>query len=125
MQGKNQEIKWLKDERANITEETIWASKVQKVEPNSQLQHTNAKITRLEAKYSRQAPLIKVIQEESTSTRSKAHQWREVAQQRTASLSNLQEKEKKGLTQIAKICEEKDRAMDKLNEFQAMINYYQ
>ena len=40
---KNQEIKRLKDERANITEETIRASKVQKVEPNSQLRHTNAK----------------------------------------------------------------------------------
>ena len=64
------------------------------------------------------------MQEKSTLTRSKAHQWREFAQQRTASLSNLQEKEKKGLAQIAKICEEKDRAMDKLNEFQAMINYY-
>ena len=68
--------------------------------------------------------MIKAIQEELTLTRSKAQQWREVAQQRTASLSNFQENERKGLAQMAKICEEKDRAMDELNEFQAMINYY-
>ena len=68
--------------------------------------------------------MIKAMQEELTLTRSEAHQWQEVAQQQTASLSNFQEKEKKSLAQIAKICEEKDRAMDELNELQAMINYY-
>ncbi|KAL2330662.1 hypothetical protein Fmac_018243 [Flemingia macrophylla] len=50
--------------------------------------------------------------------------WWEVAQQRTTSLSEFCEKEKKGLAQISRICEERDRAIDKVNELQALIGFY-
>ena len=122
---KDHEIERLKDECANITEESIRAAKAQKVEPSSQLRSINAKIARLEAEHSRQAQLIMDMQEDLTMTRSEAQQWWEVAQQQTTSLSNFQEKEKRGLAQMTKICEEKDRAMNELNELQAMISYYQ
>lgn len=77
---KDHEIERLKDECANLNEEATRASKMPKVEPSSQLQEVNAKITRLEAEHARQAQLIKDMQDDLLLTRSDAQQWREVAQ---------------------------------------------
>ncbi|KAL2330664.1 hypothetical protein Fmac_018245 [Flemingia macrophylla] len=60
-----------------------------------------------------------MMQEDLTLTRSDAQKWWEIAQQRTTSLSELKEKEKKGLAQMQRICEEKDRALDNMNELNA------
>ncbi|XP_020206436.1 uncharacterized protein LOC109791539, partial [Cajanus cajan] len=74
---KDHEIERLKDECANLNEETTRASKMPKVEPSSQLQEVNAKIAHLEAEHARQAQLIKNMQEDLLLTRSDAQQWRE------------------------------------------------
>ncbi|KAL2334567.1 hypothetical protein Fmac_015780 [Flemingia macrophylla] len=121
---KDQEIEWLKDECANINEKFIRATKMQKVNPDSQLQEVTEKIAHLEAEHTKQAKLIKTMQEDFTLTRSEAQKWWEVAQQGTTSLSKFCEKERKGLAQISRICEERDRAIDKVNELQDLISFY-
>ncbi|KAL2325763.1 hypothetical protein Fmac_024821 [Flemingia macrophylla] len=105
---KDQEIERLKDECANINEKTTRATKMQKTDPNSQLREVSAKIAHLEAEHAKQTQLIKMMQEDLTLTRSEAQQWREVSQQRTVRLSQFREKEKRGLAQIGRICEERD-----------------
>ncbi|KAL2340344.1 hypothetical protein Fmac_008284 [Flemingia macrophylla] len=121
---KDQEIERLNDEYTNIYEKVIRVTKMQKVDPGSQLQEVTAKIAHLEAKHAKQAQLIKMMQEELALTRSEAQKWWEVAQQRTTSLSEFREKEKKGLAHIGRICEEMNRAIDKVNELQALISFY-
>ncbi|KAL2319173.1 hypothetical protein Fmac_033049 [Flemingia macrophylla] len=65
-----------------------------------------------------------MMQEDLTMTRSEAQKWWEVTNKRSASLSEFREKEKKGLAQIGRLCEERDRAIDKANELQALISFY-
>ncbi|KAL2325747.1 hypothetical protein Fmac_024805 [Flemingia macrophylla] len=65
-----------------------------------------------------------MMQEDLTLTRSEAQKWSKVSQQRTISLSEFHEKERRGLAQIGRICEERDRAIDKVNELQALISFY-
>ncbi|KAL2322303.1 hypothetical protein Fmac_026682 [Flemingia macrophylla] len=121
---KDQEIERLKNECADFNEEAIQAAKVQKLNSDSRLQEVTAKIAHLEAEYAKQAQLIKMMQDDLTMTRSEAQKWWEVAHKRSTSLSEFQEKEKKGLAQIGQLCEERDRAIDKANELQALISFY-
>ncbi|KAL2325869.1 hypothetical protein Fmac_024927 [Flemingia macrophylla] len=65
-----------------------------------------------------------MMQEDLTLTRSEAQKWWEVAQQRITSLSEFREKEKRGLAHIGRIYEERDQAIDKVNELQALISFY-
>ncbi|KAL2334005.1 hypothetical protein Fmac_015218 [Flemingia macrophylla] len=65
---KDQEIGLLKDECANINEKAIRATKMLKVNPNSQLQEVTEKIAHLEAEHTKQAKLIKIMQEDLTLT---------------------------------------------------------
>ncbi|KAL2318764.1 hypothetical protein Fmac_032640 [Flemingia macrophylla] len=53
-----------------------------------------------------------------------AQKWWEVAHKRSTSLSEFRENEKKGLAQIGRLCEERDRAIDKANELKALISFY-
>ncbi|KAL2344572.1 hypothetical protein Fmac_005857 [Flemingia macrophylla] len=121
---KDQEIEQLKNECADFNEEAILAAKVQKLNLDSRLQEVTAKIAHLEAEHEKQAQLIKMMQDDLTMTRSEVQKWWEVAHKRSTSLYEFREKKKKGLSQIGRICEERDRAIDKANELQALISFY-
>ncbi|KAL2322291.1 hypothetical protein Fmac_026670 [Flemingia macrophylla] len=122
---KDQEIEQLKDECAATHEEVTRATKIQKVDSGNQLQEALKKIAQLKAERAQQAQLIKMVQDDLTLNRSDALKWWEIAQKRTTSLLEFKKKDKKGLEQMRQICEEKDRAIDKTNELDVLIRYYQ
>ncbi|KAL2325975.1 hypothetical protein Fmac_025033 [Flemingia macrophylla] len=105
---KDQDIEQIKEECTATHEEVTHATKIQKVDSGSQLHEALKKIVQLESECAQQAQLIRMMQDDLTLTRSNVQKWWEVAQQRTTSLSEFKEKEKKGLAQMRHICEEKN-----------------
>ena len=58
-------------------------------------------------------------------TQSDAQKWWEVTHKHGASLSELREKEKNGLAQFGQICQERDRAIERANDLEALIVYHE
>ncbi|CAJ1947830.1 unnamed protein product [Sphenostylis stenocarpa] len=88
---------------------------------DSQLQEITAKTAHLEAESAKQAQKIKELSEGLLKARLDICQEREANRRLTKSLSELRHKEKEGLAQYSQVLQEKDRAIEKLDELQALV----
>ncbi|CAJ1938837.1 unnamed protein product [Sphenostylis stenocarpa] len=122
-QGKknDHEIERLKDQCADANEQAIRTSKTTRTSSDSQLQEITAKTAHLEAESAKQVQTIKELSEGLLKARLDIRQEREANRRLTKSLSELRHKEKEGLAQYSQVLQEKDRAIEKLDELQALV----
>ncbi|CAJ1972084.1 unnamed protein product [Sphenostylis stenocarpa] len=118
---KDHEIERLKDQCADANEQAIRASKTVRTSSDSQLQKITAKIAHLEAESAMQAQTIKELSEGLLKAQIDIRQERETNRKLSKSLSELRHKEKEGLAQYGQVLQEKDRAVEKLDELQALV----
>ncbi|CAJ1938736.1 unnamed protein product [Sphenostylis stenocarpa] len=76
---------------------------------------------RLEAESAKQAQTIKDLLQDLTRTRSEIRQEREANRRLNKSLAELRCKERDGLAQYDQVLQEKDQALAKLDELQALV----
>ncbi|CAJ1968133.1 unnamed protein product [Sphenostylis stenocarpa] len=118
---KDHEIERLKDQCADSNEQAIRASKAARTSSDSQLQEIIAKTARLEAESAKQALTIKDLLQDLTKARLEIRQEREANRRLNKSLAKLHCKERDGLAQYDQVLQEKDRALAKLDELQALV----
>ncbi|CAJ1974970.1 unnamed protein product [Sphenostylis stenocarpa] len=118
---RDHEIERLKDQCADANEQAIRASKTARTSSDNQLQEITARLAHLEAESAQQAQTIKELSEQLLQPRLDLRQERENNRKLNRGLYELRIKDKSGLAQYDQVLQEKDRAVARIDELEALV----